>query len=63
MGPFPHHAVKSQIYIALINYLLLQLIVRTVATKRYAFSNIRRKLCMHDTHNQILSHLLLKILQ
>ena len=33
------NAVKSQIYIALICYLLLQLLKRTVATKTVAFSN------------------------
>ena len=36
-------AVKSQIYIALITYLLLQLIVRTVANKKHAFSHFCRK--------------------
>jgi len=40
------NAVKSQIYIALINYLLLQLIVRTVATKNHAFSNFVEKIRM-----------------
>ncbi len=38
------NAVKSQIYIALINYLLLQLIVRTVANKKHAFSNFVEKI-------------------
>jgi len=40
------NAVKSQIYIALTNYLLLQLIIRTVATKRHAFSNFVEKIRM-----------------
>ena len=47
------NAVKSQIYIALISYLLLQLIQRTVAKKKHAFSNfvekIRICLCFHLT--------------
>ncbi len=38
------NAVKSQIYIALITYLLLQLIVRTVANKKHAFSNFVEKI-------------------
>lgn len=38
------NAVKSQIYIALITYLLLQLIVRTVAKKKTAFSNFVEKI-------------------
>lgn len=38
------NAVKSQIYIALITYLLLQLIVRTIATKKHAFSNFVEKI-------------------
>ncbi|MBN4072540.1 IS4 family transposase [Crocinitomix catalasitica] len=38
------NAVKSQIYIALISYLLLQLIIRTVAKKRHAFSNFVEKI-------------------
>jgi len=37
------NAVKSQIYIALINYLLLQLIIRTVANKKYVFYNFGKK--------------------
>jgi hypothetical protein len=40
------NAVKSQIYIALINYLLLQLIIRTVTNKKYAFSNFVEKIRM-----------------
>ena len=40
------NAVKSQIYIALINYLLLQLIIRTVANKKHAFSNFVEKIRM-----------------
>ncbi len=40
------NAVKSQIYIALTNYLLLQLIVRTVANKKHAFSNFVEKIRM-----------------
>jgi len=38
------NAVKSQIYIALITYLLLQLIVRTIAVKKHAFSNFVEKI-------------------
>lgn len=38
------NAVKSQIYIALISYLLLQLIERTIAKKKYAFSNFVEKI-------------------
>jgi Transposase DDE domain/Domain of unknown function (DUF4372) len=38
------NAVKSQIYIALITYLLLELIRRTVAKKVYAFSNFVEKI-------------------
>lgn len=38
------NAVKSQIYIALISYLLLQLIERTVANKKYSFSNFIEKI-------------------
>lgn len=40
------NAVKSQIYIALITYLLLQLIERTIAKKSYAFSNFVEKIRM-----------------
>ena len=40
------NAVKSQIYIALINYLLLQLILRIVANKKHAFSNFVEKIRM-----------------
>jgi len=40
------NAVKSQIYIALITYLLLQLIVRVVAKKKHAFSNFVEKIRM-----------------
>jgi len=40
------NAVKSQIYIALINYLLLQLILRTVVNKKHAFSNFVEKIRM-----------------
>lgn len=40
------NAVKSQIYIALISYLLLQLIVRVVAKKKQAFSNFVEKIRM-----------------
>ena len=47
------NAVKSQIYIALITYLLLQLIERTIAKKKHAFSNfvekIRICLCFYLT--------------
>jgi len=38
------NAVKSQIYVALINYLLLQLIARTIAKKKHAFSNFVEKI-------------------
>jgi len=38
------NAVKSQIYIALIIYLLLQLISRTIAKKTHAFSNFVEKI-------------------
>lgn len=38
------NAVKSQIYIALITFLLLQLIVRTIAKKKHAFSNFVEKI-------------------
>ena len=38
------NAVKSQIYIALITYLLLQLIVRTMSNKKQAFSNFVEKI-------------------
>ncbi len=38
------NAVKSQIYIALTTYLLLQLIVRTIAKKKHAFSNFVEKI-------------------
>jgi len=47
------NAVKSQIYIALITYLLLELIRRTVVRKATAFSNfvekIRMSLCFYIT--------------
>ena len=47
------NAVKSQIYIALITYLILQLIERTIAKKKHAFSNfvekIRICLCFYIT--------------
>lgn len=38
------NAVKSQIYIALTTYLLLQIIVRTIARKEHAFSNFVEKI-------------------
>src|SRR5690606_32133333 len=38
------NAVKSQIYVALITYLLLQLIVRTICNKQQAFSNFVEKI-------------------
>ncbi len=38
------NAVKSQIYIALISYLLLQLISRTISKKSHAFSNFVEKI-------------------
>jgi IS4 transposase len=37
------NAVKSQIYVALINYLLLELIKRTISKKAVAFSNLTEK--------------------
>lgn len=40
------NAVKSQIYIALTTYLLLQLILRTIAKKKHAFSNFVEKIRM-----------------
>ena len=40
------NAVKSQIYIALITYLLLQLIIRTIAKKKHAFSNFFKKISL-----------------
>tara|TARA_B100000508_G_C11417122_1_gene256346 strand:- start:150 stop:1037 length:888 start_codon:yes stop_codon:yes gene_type:complete len=38
------NAVKSQIYVALINYLLLELIKRTISKKSVAFSNLTEKI-------------------
>ena len=38
------NAVKSQIYVALINYLLLELIKRTISKKTVAFSNLTEKI-------------------
>ena len=38
------NAVKSQIYVALINYLLLELIKRTISKKKVAFSNLTEKI-------------------
>ncbi len=38
------NAVKSQIYVALITYLLLQLIARTIAKKKHVFSNFVEKI-------------------
>ncbi|NOQ73066.1 MAG: IS4 family transposase [Crocinitomix sp.] len=38
------NAVKSQIYVALISYLLLLLIIRTIAKKKHAFSNFVEKI-------------------
>ncbi len=38
------NAVKSQIYVALINYLLLELIKRTISKKSVAFSNLSEKI-------------------
>lgn len=38
------NAVKSQIYVALINYLLLELIKRTISKKTIAFSNLSEKI-------------------
>jgi len=37
------NAVKSQIYVALISYLLLELINRTIAKKVKTFSNFVKK--------------------
>lgn len=54
------NAVKSQIYIALITYLLLQLIERTIAKKSHAFSNfvekIRMCLCFYLTLDYACNH-------
>jgi len=38
------NAVKSQIYVALINYLLLELVKRTISKKPIAFSNLCEKI-------------------
>lgn len=38
------NAVKSQIYVALINYLLLELIKRTISKRKVAFSNLSEKI-------------------
>lgn len=38
------NAVKSQIYVALINYLLLELIKRTISKRTVAFSNLSEKI-------------------
>jgi len=38
------NAVKSQIYVALINYLLIELIKRTISKKSVAFSNLCEKI-------------------
>ena len=38
------NAVKSQIFVALINYLLLQLIKRTISKQNVAFSNLSEKI-------------------
>lgn len=38
------NAVKSQIYVALINYLLLELIKRTISKTPVAFSNLSKKI-------------------
>lgn len=38
------NAVKSQIFVALINYLLLELIKRTISKKQVAFSNLSEKI-------------------
>lgn len=38
------NAVKSQIFVALINYLLLELIKRTISKKSVAFSNLTEKI-------------------
>jgi len=38
------NAVKSQIYVALINYLLLELIKRTIVKGTIAFSNLSEKI-------------------
>ncbi len=43
------NAVKSQIYVALINYLLLELVKRTISKTTFAFSNLSEKirLCLY----------------
>ncbi|MFT5601707.1 MAG: hypothetical protein ACI9N1_001955, partial [Flavobacteriales bacterium] len=38
------NAVKSQIYVALISYLLLELIKRTISKRPVAFSNLSEKI-------------------
>jgi len=50
------NAVKSQIYIALTTFLLLQLIVRTVAKKKHAFSNFVEKIRIYLTFYLTLDH-------
>lgn len=54
------NAVKSQIYVALITYLLLQLIERTIAKKSHAFSSfvekIRMCLCFYLTLDYACNH-------
>ncbi|MFT7155217.1 MAG: hypothetical protein ACI8Q1_000218 [Parvicella sp.] len=55
------NAVKSQIYIALINYLLLQLIIRTIAKKKHAFSNFVEKIRICLTFHLTLDYVCNKI--
>jgi len=43
-GGTSENAVKSQIYVALISYLLLELIKRTIVKKAIAFSNLSEKI-------------------
>lgn len=54
------NAVKSQIYVALITYLLLQLIERTIAKKSHVFSSfvekIRMCLCFYLTLDYACNH-------
>lgn len=57
------NAVKSQIYIALITYFLLQLIVRTVANKKHAFSNFVDKIRISLTFNFTLDNVLYCLIQ
>ena len=58
-GGTSENAVKSQIYVALISYLLLELIKRTIVKKAIAFSNLSEKIrfCLYHylTFNYVVS--------